>query len=148
MAKRYLIGFVIGMLMECSFAQDELAIVGVWLNADGDGWIKLDLVNSELRGRILGSPEDPDNKKPSRLDSENPNEELRNRELRGLTILSGFHYEGEGRWAAGRVYDPNSGNTYRGTLTLIDKDTLTLRGFIGISLFGRTETWTRRPDRM
>jgi uncharacterized protein (DUF2147 family) len=50
----------------------------------------------------------------------------------------------DGQWTGGRVYDPNSGNTYRGTITLIDADTLKLRGYVGITLFGRTEIWKRR----
>ncbi len=147
-ARRFMLCFAIGLLAEGLLAQDELVIQGTWLNGDHTGWIELIVVDSELRGHIVGSPDDPQNKKPSRLDIENPNEELRSRELRGLTILSGFQYASDGRWADGRVYDPNSGNTYKGTITLVDNDTLKLRGFIGISLFGRTETWTRRSKKM
>ena len=47
------------------------------------------------------------------------------------------------RWAGGMIYDPNSGNTYKGTMRLVDRNTLKLRGYIGISLFGRSDTWTR-----
>jgi len=147
-ARRLMLCFAIGLLTEGLLAQDELVIQGTWLNGDHTGWIELIVVESELRGRIVGSPDDPHNKKPSRLDIENPKVELRSRELRGLTILSGFHYESDGSWVDGRVYDPNSGNTYKGTITLVDNDTLKLRGFIGISLFGRTETWTRRTKNM
>jgi uncharacterized protein (DUF2147 family) len=58
--------------------------------------------------------------------------------------LDGFDYAGEGKWKNGRVYDPNSGKTYKCKLTLVDENTLELRGYIGISLLGRTETWSRR----
>jgi uncharacterized protein (DUF2147 family) len=129
-----------------TLAQDESSIEGVWVNGDGDGWIELEIVGSELIGRILGSPADPFNRNPSRLDNQNPQESLRDRPLRGLTILSGFRNEGDGRWGGGRVYDPNSGNTYKGTITVVDDVTLKLRGFIGISLFGRTEVWVRRGE--
>ncbi len=129
-----------------TLAQDASSIEGVWVNGDGDGWIELEIVGPELIGRILGSPADPLNRNPSRLDTQNPEESLRDRPLRGLTILSGFRYEGDGRWDGGRVYDPNSGNTYQGTITVVDNVTLKLRGFIGISLFGRTEVWVRRAD--
>jgi uncharacterized protein (DUF2147 family) len=120
-------------------------IEGVWINGDGDGWIELYIENEELKGRIIGSPEDPENRNPSRLDTENPDPALRDRELRGLVILTGFHYDGNGEWKEGRIYDPNSGNTYRGTIRMENPDRLKLRGYIGISLFGRTETWKRRP---
>jgi uncharacterized protein (DUF2147 family) len=121
-------------------------IEGVWINGDGDGWIELYIQNEELKGRIIGSPDDPQNLKPSRLDTENPDTALRSRELRGLTILTGFRYDGDGEWKDGRIYDPNSGNTYRGTIRMEEAGSLKLRGYVGISLFGRTETWTRRPE--
>lgn len=127
-------------------AQEQRSVEGVWINGDGDGWIELAIVGGKLQGKIIGSPDDPDNSEPSRLDIENPDPSLRTRPLRGLTILSDFSDEGNGHWSGGRVYDPNSGNTYKGTITVVDDATLKLRGFIGISLFGRTETWQRRGD--
>ncbi len=60
--------------------------------------------------------------------------------------MTGFRYAGEDRWTGGEIYDPNSGNTYKGTMRLIDRNTLKLRGYIGISLFGRSDTWTRVED--
>ena len=126
-------------------AADESLIEGTWINGDGDGWIQLAIVDGELTGTIVGSPDDPDSAKPSRLDEKNPEPSLRNRPLRGLTILSGFRFD-DGRWVGGRIYDPNSGNTYRGTIRLVDRNALDLRGYVGISLFGRTETWRRKDD--
>ncbi len=119
-------------------------IEGVWLNEDGDGWIELRITDGELRGVIAGSPDDPERLRPPRLDVENPDPALRDREVFGMQILYGFRMETADRWGGGRVYDPNNGNTYRGTITLVNDSTLRLRGFIGLSLFGRTEVWTRR----
>ncbi len=124
----------------------EPAIEGTWINGDGDGWIELRIAKGELRGTIIGSAADPDNRSPSRTDERNPDPALRDRPLRGLMILYGFRQDTDGRWTGGRVYDPNSGNTYRGTITVLDSHTLKLRGYIGISWFGRSETWRRRVD--
>jgi uncharacterized protein (DUF2147 family) len=124
--------------------EDVSRIEGVWLNEVGDGWIELTIVYGELVGSIAGSPQDPDNRNPPRLDEKNPDPALRSRSLLGLKILRGFRHEGDGRWTGGQIYDPNSGKTYRGTITVVDDSTLDLRGYIGISLFGRTETWRRR----
>jgi uncharacterized protein (DUF2147 family) len=132
------------VLLEPVAAADQTRIEGVWLNEDGDGWIELSIVDGELTGIIAGSPDDPLNERPSRLDEKNPDPAHRSRPLLGLTILQGFRYEGDDRWAGGRIYDPNSGKTYRGTITVVDDDTLDLRGYVGISLLGRTETWRRR----
>lgn len=55
------------------------------------------------------------------------------------------------RWVSGRIYDPNNGKTYRCIIRLAqDKrgtgpDRLILRGYIGVSLFGRTTEWVRVP---
>ena len=124
-------------------AGDAKDIAGVWLNGDGDGWIELTIDGGLLEGRIIGGPDDPENLKPSRLDTENPDPALRNRELRGLVILTGFRHAGDGEWTGGRIYDPNSGNTYKGTIRMESENLLKLRGYVGISLFGRTERWTR-----
>jgi uncharacterized protein (DUF2147 family) len=79
---------------------------------------------------------------PSHVDVQNPNPALRKRPLCGLEIGYGFHLTNENHAQDGRLYDPESGNTYSGWMTA-DGNTLQLRGYIGISLFGRTETWTR-----
>jgi len=143
---RFLTFQVLCVLLSISLVQadDSRQITGVWVNGDGDGWIELQVVEDELTGVIVGSPQDPDNEKAPRLDDENPDPAMRSRELLGLQILHGFRHDGEGRWVGGRIYDPNSGNTYRGTITVTGDDTLDLRGYVGISLFGRTETWRRR----
>ncbi len=78
-----------------------------------------------------------------RLDYHNPDSAKRSRPILGLQIVNDFIFAGENVWKGGTVYDPKSGNTYRGKMTLISPDVLDLRGFIGIPLFGRTTTWTR-----
>lgn len=133
------------LLGSASRSAEQYDVIGLWLTGDGDGWIRIERSGDGLTGTIAGSP----TRKPSdpvRYDDLNPDPALRNRPLDGLAILQGFRYDGEGRWSHGTVYDPNSGNTYRATLTLLDSGTLRIRGFIGVTLFGRSDTWTRVPD--
>ena len=118
-------------------------VEGVWLSADGTGWIRIEMGPNGPIGIIEGSP-DPEQRKKSDKDELNPDPELRDRLLLGLTIMDGFTFAGDGKWKSGRIYDPNSGKTYKCKLTLVDANTLELRGYIGISLLGRTETWMRR----
>jgi len=121
---------------------DETDVSGRWLSGDGDGWIRLELTADGLIGTIDGSPNTQEGD-PIRRDDKNPDPALRGRPLKGLAVLTGFEFDGENRWVNGKIYDPNSGNTYKATVTLVDNDTLKVRGYIGISLFGRTETWSR-----
>ena len=64
--------------------------------------------------------------------------------MQGLTILEGFSYQEENLWSGGTIYDPNSGKTYKCKLSLNDDGTLKVRGYVGVSLFGRTEVWKRQ----
>jgi len=63
--------------------------------------------------------------------------------MKGLLILSGLHQSGE-EWDGGEILDPQSGKVYRVKLNLTDGGKkLLVRGYMGLSLFGRTQTWTR-----
>lgn len=116
----------------------EALLPGVWLTEGGQGRIELFRGEDGLyAGRVVSGSEE------GLKDAHNPDPALRNRPVKGLVILSGFRFEGGGRFVDGRIYDPSSGNTYRARLTLIDRDTLRLRGYIGIPLLGGSQTWTR-----
>jgi uncharacterized protein (DUF2147 family) len=76
-----------------------------------------------------------------RKDSKNPDETLKNRDVLGIELLTGFSFN-EDSYADGKIYDPESGKTYDCKMTLTGK-MLKIRGYIGISLFGRTEIFER-----
>jgi uncharacterized protein (DUF2147 family) len=119
-------------------------IEGTWLSGDGDGWIEIAINGDALSGTIKGSP-NADDDRPDR-DEKNPDPQYRDRPLSGLELFAGFSYDGDGRWSGGTIYDPNSGKTYRCIITWVDDDTLKVRGYVGVPMLGRTETWTRVPD--
>jgi uncharacterized protein (DUF2147 family) len=119
------------------------AIEGVWITADGDGLIEFQVQDEQLSGVIAGSASDPNHIKPPRYDDLNPDASLRERPLLGLAIVTNLLSSGNDKWK-GQVYDPNSGKTYQCTITLLDANTLKLRGYIGFSLLGKTRVWTRK----
>lgn len=121
-----------------SAAEDD--IEGRWLSGDQSGWIQIRLLDGKPVGFAAGST---DPAEAARTDEHNPDAALRSRPLLGITILHGFTYAGDHVWKGGTIYDPNSGNTYKSTMTLLDRNTLKVRGFIGLSMFGRSDTWTR-----
>lgn len=75
-------------------------------------------------------------------DVHNPDEKLRGRTLCGLRVGQDFTQTDALHADGGHIYDPRSGRTYSGSMTA-QGDTLKLRGYLGIQLLGRTETWTR-----
>jgi uncharacterized protein (DUF2147 family) len=64
----------------------------------------------------------------------------KNKSLKGLTIVHGLKNTGNNKYEGGSIVDPNSGKTYKLKSTLNGK-TLEMRGFIGVSALGRTQTW-------
>ncbi len=136
------ISLILLLLAGANAAAHETAIEGRWLSGDGSGWIDVRLVDGTPIGTASGSTTFKKGD-PPRLDEFNPDPALRARPLLGVTILHGFEYQGEHVWKGGTIYDPNTGKTYKSTMTLVDRDTLKVRGFIGFSLFGRSDIWTR-----
>lgn len=99
-------------------------------------------VGEKFYGKIIWLQNATDNGKP-KLDINNPDKAKRVNPVIGLIILTGFKFNNDEEWKGGYIYDPESGKTYSSYMYLKDKNTLKLRGYIGISLLGRTETWTR-----
>lgn len=77
-----------------------------------------------------------------KVDRENSDAGLASRPIFGLPLVEGFSYTGKNKWKGGTIYDPNNGKTYSCKLKL-DGDRLKVRGYIGVSLIGRTTNWTR-----
>jgi uncharacterized protein (DUF2147 family) len=125
-------------------------ILGIWLNQEKDAKIELLKCGDKYCGKIvwLKEPNYPEGSREGipgtqKLDHNNPRENLRSVPRLGLQIAYDFTYAGDNVWKDGKVYDPKNGRTYSGKLTLVLPNQLNLRGFIGISLLGRTAIWTR-----
>jgi uncharacterized protein (DUF2147 family) len=117
------------------FAQSQL--LGNW-KEPGGGVVRVAPCQGGLCFRILVLSKDA----PGKFDKQNPDASKRNRPLCGLTIGTGFRVVDPSHAADGMLYDPRSGKTYHGSAWLKDNQ-LNLRGYIGISLLGRTEVWDR-----
>jgi uncharacterized protein (DUF2147 family) len=57
-------------------------------------------------------------------------------------MLKNFKYD-EDEWSGGYIYNPSDGKEYKGYIKLKDQNTLAVRGYVGISLLGKTDTWIR-----
>jgi uncharacterized protein (DUF2147 family) len=117
---------------------------GDWLTEKKDGIVEISRCGGDtLCGRLVWFRIDANDPNPQALDIKNPDPARRNQPLCGLTLMYGFKPAGPNSWEDGTVYDPEGGKTYHATLKLRDDGAIDLHGYIGFSLFGRSEIWTR-----
>lgn len=121
--------------------------VGTWRSIDDKtkkerSIIRITDHNGELQGvveKIFDEPGDD----PAHL-CEECKGERKDKPVLGMTILWGLKKDGDA-WTGGEILDPKNGKIYRCKMTLsADGKSLDVRGFIGISLIGRTQTWLRQ----
>jgi uncharacterized protein (DUF2147 family) len=67
----------------------------------------------------------------------------KNQPIQGLVIIEGLEKDGD-EFNGGTILDPENGKTYKCYLELVDKSKLKVRGYLGVSLLGRTQYWTRK----
>jgi len=123
------------------FAQNS--VIGKWKTIDDETGKAVSIIEIyEKSGKIYGKVFEILNpKNRHRLCEKCPTEE-KGKPILGLTIIKGLSKEGE-EYNGGKILDPKSGQLYKCYITLEDKDKLKVRGYIGISLFGRTQYWHR-----
>jgi len=117
-------------------AGDPDAVVGNWMVPAKDGTVQIYKCGSQYCGKLSWL------KSPGDKDTNNPDPAKRNDPLLGKVILHSFRYDGD-EWVNGKIYDPNDGKTYSCLMWLDGRDRLYVKGYIGISLIGRKELWTR-----
>jgi len=110
-------------------------VVGKYWSPEKDGKIEIYKRGNKYYGKTYWG-------KNPRKDTENPDAKLRTRDVIGLEFLKDFVFDGDDEWTDGTVYDPKSGKTYSCKMWLEDGN-LVLKGYIGISLLGRSETLER-----
>ncbi|MEP2735505.1 MAG: DUF2147 domain-containing protein [Erythrobacter sp.] len=119
-----------------AFAADS--ITGRWVTQDKDAVISVAKCGSSVCGRIakflVKTPQGANQR-----DINNPNANLRKRKLLGLPILTGF--KDDGKVWRGKIYDPNSGKTYRSIVRRKSANVLEVKGCVGP--FCQTQTWRK-----
>ncbi len=122
-------------------ADNIRAIIGFWLTKDKDAVVEIYPCGQNVCGKFHwlkdDSPEAPS------LDDKNPDPALKSRPLCGLQFLGDFELKGQGFFDNGWIYSPRHGSNFSGSLKLKDNNTLELRGYVLIPLFGDSQYWTR-----
>ncbi|MET1056273.1 MAG: DUF2147 domain-containing protein [Pedobacter sp.] len=124
------------------FAQNKDAILGKWINSTGEAHVEIFKTGVKYNGKIVWLKTQKDEKGIVKTDLKNPDVSLRSKPILGMQILRDFVYE-DGKWTDGKIYDPKSGKTYSCNMNIKENGDLNMRGYIGVSLLGRSEVWKR-----
>jgi uncharacterized protein (DUF2147 family) len=124
------------------FGQNKDAILGKWINSTGEAHVEIFKKADKYNGKIVWLKTQKDEKGIVKTDLKNPDPALRSRPILGMEMLRDFVYD-DGKWTDGKIYDPKSGKTYSCNMNIKENGDLNMRGYIGVSLLGRTEVWKR-----
>ena len=133
------------LLPQIVFAQAATP-AGLWKTIDDvtgkeRSIVRIVEVNGEFQGKVETIFERPGDD-PDHL-CDKCKGERKDKPVIGMTILWGLKHDGD-VWKGGKILDPDNGKTYSCKMELADNGKeLNVRGFIGISLLGRTQTWYR-----
>lgn len=120
-----------------SFAQNGDVIIGTYMTDKNEGMVEISKKGTKYFGTLTWT------KTPGKLDLNNPDKKQQTDKLAGKEILKNFDFDGKELWHNGTIYDPKNGKTYSCKITRDDKGNLNVRGFIGVSLLGRTAFWVK-----
>jgi uncharacterized protein (DUF2147 family) len=138
--------FLAWLLLVGAAAHAESSPVGLWKTIDdrsgeAKGLIRIREANGNFEGRIdkiFPKPGDDPAPKCDKCEGS-----LHNQPVLGLRFLWGFTKQGD-EYQGGQILDPENGKIYQAKMKLLDGGKkLEVRGFIGFSLFGRSQTWIR-----
>jgi uncharacterized protein (DUF2147 family) len=124
----------------------ELSPIGLWKTIDDNtgqprGLVRIREVNGQYEAKVektFPKPGEETNPKCEKCEGAR-----RNQPVIGMTILWGLTKHGD-EYQGGEILDPENGKVYRSRMKLVDNGKkLDVRGFIGFSLFGRSQIWIR-----
>jgi uncharacterized protein (DUF2147 family) len=119
-------------------------VFGVWLTQARDGTVRIGPCagNAAQTCGVVLSGKGPNGEDARTLtDQKNPEPELRSHPIVGLQVISGFRRDGQGGWTGGRIYEPQTGRTFKAKMASGGPNVLKVAGCV--LFFCRSETWTR-----
>lgn len=133
-------------LLAATCALADGSPVGLWKNIDDatgkpKALVRITENNGELSGKIeklFRAPDQDQNPLCEKCEGD-----LKGQPIIGLTVLSGLKKDGD-EYSGGQILDPANGKIYKSKLTVLDDGRkLNVRGYVGMPMLGRTQTWVR-----
>lgn len=138
---------VLILKMSVANAIDLNSPIGVWQTIDDKtgnpkAIIKVEAVGDIIQGTVIHTIAQKD-EQPITHCKKCPGE-FHNKPINGLRVMWNLHQVAKTKWDGGKILDPKTGEIYRCSLRLSpDGSVLNVRGYIGISLLGRSQSWHR-----
>jgi uncharacterized protein (DUF2147 family) len=118
------------------------AILGTWVNGSGKGHIQIYKSGGKYYGKIVWLRELNGKDGKPRVDRHNPDPAKRTQPVLGMVMMRGFVYN-KGEWTDGYIYNPSDGKEYKSYIKMKNANEIVVRGYVGMSWFGKSDTWTR-----
>lgn len=145
--KTKLTALVLGIFLSPLAAQASADPVhGLWLTENGKAIVEFAPCGTATCGRMVWIDNPRDAAGVLKRDEKNEDAAKRARTLCGLPLLGGLDLAKRGSWDGGWIYNPRDGSTYGAEIEAVSADRLKVRGYLGVSLFGSSQTWTRVAD--
>lgn len=125
------------LLSTPAFAEDGKDVFGLWQVGSGSAVVKIaDCGDGTPCGTLYSiNTENPE----AALDSNNPDPDLATKPLLGSRMLWGFEEKSK-RWSSGKIYDAESGKSYKSKIKKLEDGTLEVKGCVGP--FCQSQIWT------
>ena len=125
------------------FSANAQSVIGKWKTFDdATGDSKSIVEITEKDGKIYGKVIEILNPAKKNAKCNNCPDSDKDKPVLGLYVIKGLSKDGK-EYSNGKILDPNSGKLYKCTVSLDGNDKLKVRGYVGISAFGRNQIWTR-----
>ena len=135
--------FGLAVFFSIIFNAQGQTVIGKWKTIDDEtGQAKSIVEIYEKSGKIYGKIIEIVNPEKRKSLCTKCSGENKNAPILGLTIIKGLVKDWD-EYNGGKILDPNKGEEYKCLIVLEEKDKLKVRGFVGVSLFGRTQYWSR-----
>ncbi len=141
--KKVIVYSVLFLMATIQNVSSQTKVLGKWKTIDDDTGAAKSIVeiyesNGKIYGKILQILEKGKEDKVC----EECKGDKKNKPIKGMVIINGLT-KNDDEWDGGKILDPKSGKEYKCVISLENENKLKVRGYVGFSLLGRTQYWTR-----